>query len=114
MKTLRLFTVTLIFLMGILPCCTNQPKQKVLEPEQFAQIYTEMILLSVNQSEPDSMESLQIVLDKNNVSREEFEASMTYFNSQPELWLAVFTKVEEKLKKDEEAANKNNGLKLAK
>jgi BMFP domain-containing protein YqiC len=86
--------------------CSTKTEDKTLDPELFSKIYVELVLQSVKSADSDTLDQLQIVLDKFDVSREEFEATTSYFESNPELWLQVFTKVVKDL--EEEAAKKSN------
>jgi uncharacterized membrane protein YvbJ len=85
------------YLIILITGCSVSPKEKFLEPELFAKIYVEVILQSENPADSDSLNLLQVVLDKYDVSKEEFEASIDYFESKPELWEDVFSKVVEEL-----------------
>lgn len=86
--------------------CSVRPKEKFLEPELFAKIYVEVILQSENSADSDSLNLLQMVLDEYDVSKEEFEASIHYFEGKPELWLEVFSKVVEELEETKKIKEK--------
>ena len=81
----------------LLTACSSNSKSP-LAPELFARIYTEVVMQSSDSTSADSLGNLRTVLERHNVSREEFEASQTFFQDHPELWLDVFKDVEENLK----------------
>jgi len=81
----------------LLTACRSDSKSP-LEPALFAKIYTEVVVQSSDSTFADSLGNLRTVLERHNVSREEFEASQTFFQDHPELWLDVFKDVEENLK----------------
>ena len=96
----RQFRLSLILsgtILLLITACRSDSKSP-LEPRLFAKIYTEVVVQSADSTSVDSLGSLQIVLERHKVSREEFEASQTFFQDHPELWLDVFKDVEENLK----------------
>ena len=101
-----------LYLIILIIGCSIEPNEKIIEPELFSKIYVEVILQTAISADSDSLDQLQMALDKYNVSREEFEASIIYYESKPELWLDVFTKIVEDLEAKEaelkETETKNN------
>jgi len=90
-----------LYLITLITGCSIEPNEKIIEPELFAKIYVEVILQTATSAHSDSLSKFQMALDKYNVSREEFEASVIYYESKPELWLDVFTKIVEDLEAKE-------------
>lgn len=91
----RIFAFSLIFIL--IAGCSTKTEDKTIDPELFSKIYVELVLQSLKPTDSDTLDPLQMVLDKFEVSHEEFEASIAYFNNNPKLWLEVFTKVAEDL-----------------
>ncbi len=91
----------LLYFVIYFSACSNESKLEIIEPELFAKVYIEMVLVSLDSTEGDSLQNLNLALDKYNVTRDKFEATSTYFESRPEIWLEVFTKIEEELKEIE-------------
>ncbi|MFQ6114496.1 MAG: DUF4296 domain-containing protein [bacterium] len=96
-----------IVIAFLLAGCSTKTKDKVLDPELFSQIYVELVLQSAKSTDSDSLDQLQAVLEEFKVTREEFEASVSYFQNNPELWLEVFTQVVKDLEEREKAAGKS-------
>ncbi|MFQ5822929.1 MAG: hypothetical protein ACE5JB_02630 [bacterium] len=103
-----------IIIIFLITGCSTKPKEKTLDLDLFVNIYVELVLQSVNPTEADSLDPLQMALDKFGVSREEFEASINYFESNPKLWLNVFTKVINELEVRKELVNKTESEKMKK
>ncbi|MFQ5604559.1 MAG: hypothetical protein ACE5HS_14920 [bacterium] len=95
----------LLFLLiaGYFSTCAKSQEKPHLAPTIFAKIYTEMVLQNISNANSDSLDNLQTVLDKYEIAKEDFERSKLYFDENPEMWLEVFTLVNEELKKFEES-----------
>lgn len=96
-----------LYIIILIAGCSNKPKDKFIEPELFAKIYVDTILQSGSPASSDSLHQLQRVLEKYNVTREEFETSITYFENHTDLWLTVYTKIVEELETRESADKEN-------
>jgi hypothetical protein len=93
---------TIFTLLGpafVLTTCKNNTATSPLQPKLFAKIYTEMVVQTVDITTVDSLSHLSGILHKHAVTQEQFDASQTYFENNPDLWLEVFGHVETNLKK---------------
>ena len=90
---------TLLGIALAFPACENTPATSPLEPKLFAKIYTDMVVQTIDSTAIDSLSHLSGILNKHGVTQEQFNASQTYFENQPDLWLEVFGYVETNLKK---------------
>ena len=77
-----------------------------LQPEEFAAIYSEIVIQSTDSTSVDSVDYVDRVLQEFEVSRVEYEESMKHFESKPELWLETFSRVEELLKERSDQSKK--------
>lgn len=82
-----------LFLFSTCHKKTNEP----IEPEQFANIYVELVNVALDSTLADSTRQKETVLSKFDISEQKFRETIEYYHSHPQLWLDVFTKVEEKL-----------------
>ncbi|MFQ5640496.1 MAG: DUF4296 domain-containing protein [bacterium] len=84
--------------------CRQQVENEVLDVAKFAEVYADLVVLttldttsSLDSTVSDSLYWLETALNKHNVSQELYEKSIKYFQSQPKLWVQVFSKVAENL-----------------
>ncbi|MCG8603914.1 DUF4296 domain-containing protein [bacterium] len=94
-----LAVVTLLGPALAIIACKHETARSPLEPEFFAKIYTEMVVQAIDSTAIDSLSHLPVILNKHAVTQEQFEASQTYFDNHPDLWLEVFGHIETNLKK---------------
>jgi len=101
--------------MLLLAACRQQPAARHLEPDAFAQIYSDAVMQLVDVGENDSLSAserdsvravlladstrIDSLLASHGTTAEAFEQSMRFYDEHPKLWLEVFARVEEKLTK---------------
>lgn len=96
-----LLFISIILLQG----CGKE--QKIIPEDKFIQVYVDLLLVSdTTSTDKLSLDSLKTLVFKNhNVISEEYDATISYYNSQPKRWEEFFDKAiayAEKLKKDDE------------
>jgi hypothetical protein len=95
-----LFIVTILLFQG----CEKDPP---IQEEKFIKVYVDLLIIqdttTVESFSTDSVKSL--VFARHNISSEQYEKMLSYYNSQPEKWTAFFdsaTSYVERLKKEAE------------
>ena len=95
-----LFIVTILLIQG----CEKDPP---IQEEKFIKVYVDLLIIqdttTVESFSTDSVKSL--VFARHNISSEQYEKMLSYYNSQPEKWTAFFdsaTSYVERLKKEAE------------
>ncbi len=84
--------IAAVFILAFSMTCSEWTggHEKVLPPEQFAEIYAALVVLSADTSAvSDSSDYLEAVLDSFEVSRKEFERSIEQYESRPQIWLRI-------------------------
>ena len=88
----------------LLSACDKGPP---IPEEKFKKVYVDLLIIqdttTANNFSIDSVKSL--VFTRHNISDEEYDATVNYYNSQPEKWAAFFdstTAYVERLKKEAE------------
>jgi Domain of unknown function (DUF4296) len=94
----------LIFLFFFISACDKGPP---IPEEKFIKVYVDFLIIqdtsTANTFSLDSVKTL--VFTRHNISAEDFDATVNYYNSQPEKWVAFFdstTAYVENLKKEAE------------
>jgi hypothetical protein len=94
----------LVVLSLLLSACDKGPP---LSEDKFIKVYVDLLIIqdttTANNFSIDSVKSL--VFTRYNISAGEYEATVNYYNSQPEKWVAFFdstTAYVERLKKEAE------------
>ena len=97
------FTLFVVFTLLLSGCDKGPP----LSEDKFIKVYVDLLIIqdttTVNNFSIDSVKSL--VFTRHNISAGEYEATVNYYNSQPEKWVAFFdstTAYVERLKKEAE------------
>ena len=93
-----LFLILFLCLLFVAGCGDN--RQNVLAPDEFATIYAELLLQSLNPSPSDSTNAFQSILRKHQVTQEKFELTLKHYQEDPELWLALFDDVVKRLESE--------------
>jgi hypothetical protein len=102
MKMLSIkFTLLLIFALLLSACDKGPP----IPEEKFIKVYVDLLIIqdttTASTFSPDSVKTL--VFTRHNISAEDYDATVNYYNSQPEKWVAFFdstTAYVENLKKE--------------
>jgi len=94
----------LIFLFLFMSACDKGPP---IQEEKFIKVYVDLLIIqdttTASTFSPDSVKTL--VFMRHNISAEDYDATVNYYNSQPEKWVAFFdstTAYIENLKKEAE------------
>ena len=95
----RLAVLGLLALAFGFIACEDTTDVSPLKPKLFADIYTEMVVETIDSTDIDSLSHLTDILRKHAVTQEQFDASKSYFENHPDLWLDVFGRVEANLTK---------------
>lgn len=90
-----------------LATCSDNRKQTFIEPELFARIYSDMVFKSLDTTSVDSIDLLQSTLDSFKISDAAFDASLEYYESHPEIWLGIISKVTEELESRKDIKEKS-------
>jgi hypothetical protein len=100
-SSLKIFPLLLIIFLLFLSC----EKQSPISEEKFIKVYVDLLILQdttgTNSSAFDSLKTL--VFKNHNISAEEYEATINYYNSEPKRWEGFFDKAiayAEKLKNE--------------
>ena len=104
MKLLNIKITFLIIATLFLSACDKGPP---IPEEKFKKVYVDLLIIqdttTANNFSIDSVKSL--VFTRHNIAAEEYDATVNYYNSQPEKWAAFFdstTAYVERLKKEAE------------
>jgi len=89
----------LILSVSVLLCACEDNAPEIIEPEQFAELYVDMVMTTIDSMRADSTNIQKRILAEHDVSQAEFEDTMAHYYNHPMLWLDVFTKVNDKLEK---------------
>ena len=95
------FFISIILLQG----CGKE--QKIIPKDKFIQVYVDLLIVSdTTTTDAFALDSLKTIVFKNhNVSDEEYNATIRYYNSEPKRWEEFFDKAinyVEALKKEAE------------
>ncbi|HEY6625937.1 MAG TPA: DUF4296 domain-containing protein [Ignavibacteriaceae bacterium] len=92
----------LILLFLFISACDKGPP---IQEEKFIKVYVDLLIIqdttTASTFSPDSVKTL--VFKRHNISAEDYDATVNYYNSQPEKWVAFFdttTAYVENLKKE--------------
>jgi len=89
--------------------CREQVAVDVLNPDEVADILAQRMLSSVNtadSSATDSLQTLQAVLDNNNITYHKFTKTIHYYRSQNAVWIQILEKTAEILEQEKDSLNK--------
>jgi len=79
----------IIFLFFLLVSCDDAPP---IPTEKFLELYVDLLIIQDTTTTPnfflDSVKTL--VLNRYNVSLDQYDAMLKYYNSSPERWIAFF------------------------
>lgn len=81
----KFFAISLLFSLS---ACDKGPP---IPDEKFLELYVDLIIIqdtTITNFSPDSAKTL--VLERYNVSLEQYDAMIQYYNSNPEKWIAFF------------------------
>lgn len=102
-KRKKLFS-SLVIIFLILTACSEKPP---IPEEKFIKVYVDMLVIqdttTANNFSIDSAKA--IVLTRHNISEQEYDDMISYYNSEPEKWITFFdsaTAYVEGLKKNAE------------
>jgi hypothetical protein len=99
------FKFTLFFVLSLLlKACDEGPP---IPEEKFIKLYVDLLIVQdTTSADTLSLDSVKtIVFTRHNISTEQYDETISYYNSQPEKWAAFFdsaTVYVEKLKQDSE------------
>lgn len=79
----------IIFLFFVLVSCDEGPP---IPDEKFLELYVDLLIIQdTTTTTIFSLDSVKtLVLDRYNVSTEQYDAMIKYYNSRPEKWIAFF------------------------
>ena len=97
-----LFFISIILLQG----CGKE--KKIIPEEKFIQVYVDLLILQdTTSTDKLSLDSLKTpVFTTHNVTSEEYDATINYYNSQPKRWEEFFDKAIAYAEKLKEATEK--------
>ena len=79
----------IIFLFIFISACDKGPP---IPEEKFIKVYVDLLIIqdttTASTFSPDSVKTL--VFTRHNISAEDYDATVNYYNSQPEKWVAFF------------------------
>ena len=104
MKQLNIKILFLIIFTLFLSACDKDPP---IQEEKFIKVYVDLLIVQdTTTAETISLDSIKtLVFTKHNISSEQYDETINYYNSQPEKWAAFFdsaTVYVERLKKETE------------
>ena len=78
----------LIFLFFFLLSCDEGPP---IPDEKFMELYVDLLIIQDTTTTNFSLDSVKtLVLDRHNVSPEQYDSTIGYYNSRPEKWIVFF------------------------
>jgi hypothetical protein len=79
----------LFFLFIFISACDKGPP---ITEEKFIHVYTDLLIIQDTTTSPSySLDSIKaLVFTRHNISSEQYEETINYYNSQPEKWQAFF------------------------
>lgn len=82
----KFFSISLLF---ILSACDKGPP---IPEEKFIKVYIDLLIIQdTTTAETFSLDSIKtLVFTKHNISSEQYDETINYYNSQPEKWAAFF------------------------
>jgi len=102
-KCLKLYLLILILPVFVLSCDKEPP----IAQEDFIKVYVDLLIIQdTTTAETFSLDSLRtLVFTRHNISSEQYDETISYYNSRPEKWIVLFdsaTAYVEGLKKETE------------
>ena len=102
-KSQKLFCIAGLLSLFITACDKEPP----IPEEKFIKVYVDLLIIQdTTNTDTFSLDSVKtIVFDRHSISVEQYDATINYYNSEPEKWQAFFdsaTAYVEGLKKDAE------------
>ena len=101
----HIFKITFLFVtLIILSACEKEPD---IPEDKFIKVYVDLLIMQdTTSTDSFSLDSLKaIVFEKNNITVEQYDATIQYYNEHPKRWEEFFDKAlayGEKLKKGAE------------
>jgi hypothetical protein len=84
--------VVILFLLSVFYGCT---KETPIPEDKFIMVYTDLIIAQdTSRIGPSGMDSLRaIIYERHNITRDDYTATLDYYNEKPERWETFFSKV---------------------
>jgi hypothetical protein len=99
LKTFPKLQIILALLIIFLQFCQKKEKL-IIDEDQFIEIYARLLIineLKVEKSFHDRL--LQDLFNENNVTSDEIDSTVSYYNSNPKEWVYIYNRVREKILK---------------
>ena len=103
-RTLSFFIIFIFVILILFPACEKEP---AISEDKFIKVYVDLLIIQdTTSTDSFSLDSLKaIVFEKNNITAEQYDATIQYYNEHPKRWEDFFDKAlayGEKLKKGAE------------
>ena len=90
----------IIYLLTILLICCSPASKKIVNDEDFINIYSYLLIineLKINKEKKDALTAG--ILKNNNVSMEDINQAIFYYKQKPENWVTILQKVRDRIRK---------------
>ena len=100
-----------LFAVMIIPAVSgcDQPAEKSLDPVRLARAYTDLVFEPFDSTLADSAAQVRAVLERHEMTPEEFQYSLEFYRQNPEKWLEVFTEVQKEMEKRKAGGRSQSG-----
>ena len=91
---LQIFTILLTFCIS---CGSKNPD--LIEQNQFIEMYARLLIINEMAIEKDQQDLLlQKLMHRYQVTNEDLENTLNYYNAHPEEWIPILSKIRERIK----------------
>ncbi len=109
------FNISLLLLLLFAVSCEVKMPEDIIQPEKMEAVLYDYHLVQAMSSEYSSSsykEKLfyRYVFDKHNISKEQFDSSLVWYNRYPKHMVRIYTSIEERLEKEIEAFGESKGM----
>ena len=114
-KTFPKLQIILIFFLFFLLSCQNE-RALTIDKEQFIKIYARLLIINEMSIKKEIRTNLiQKLYSTHKITPAEIDSTISYYNSNPTEWVAIFNRVREEIQEirkayQEKSSKKNNSL----
>ncbi len=102
MIIIRKYLILFVLALNLTACHQNKNATSLNNQEKLIQVYVELAKLQERLPLQDSafLDSSRTILEKYNLTEEEYNDALSYFNEEPERWQTFYEKVLEHLEEE--------------
>lgn len=86
-KNQKQYLIIILLFFSFVSCDDGPP----IPDEKFMELYVDLLIIQDTTTTNFSLDSVKtLVLDRHNVSPEQYDSTIRYYNSRPEKWIVFF------------------------